>query len=191
MYKEIIISIIIFILSFVEIHGQIKKYSPSNMFSEAEIYKDENGKTYSTIVSIKFKTKTIDLKKGIKNVTLGDILIPGIKDLFKTIEKDVGKFQIEKEFSYREWGDTIGINIVSKQSVKIKDLSQYYKLRFDNIVCIDDISILLKKSDFFSFVNGPFSAFYAYEPNDYSVSEQWALPKIEATKAWDITKGSD
>jgi hypothetical protein len=36
----------------------------------------------------------------------------------------------------------------------------------------------------------PFIAVTTYTPNDYSASEQWALPKLEATKAWDITRGS-
>ncbi|MCX6174925.1 MAG: S8 family serine peptidase [Ignavibacteriales bacterium] len=191
MYKKIIISILIFILSFLEIHGQIKKYSPPNMFSEVEIYKDEKGNTYSTTVSVKFKIKTIDNKKGVKTATLNDILLPEIRNLFSKVEKKYGKFILEKEFINHIWGDTIGIHIVSKKPVKIKDLSQYYKLRFNNIICIDSLSTILRESGWFSFVEGPFFAFYTYNPNDYSASEQWSLPRIEATKTWDITKGSD
>lgn len=49
----------------------------------------------------------------------------------------------------------------------------------------------LKKSPFIESAERPFIALLAYNPNDYSASEQWALDKIEATKAWDITKGSN
>lgn len=190
MFKKSFIMLLIFGLTFTHISAQLKKYSPQNMFSEAEIYKDDNGATYSTLVSVKFRTKTIDLKKGLTNAALMDIQVPKVRELFVSIEKDFGRFSIIKEFGDHEYGDTAGIDIISKRSVKLKDLSQFFKLKFDKVVCIDSIINRLRKSNCFSFVDGPFTAYYTYQPNDYSATEQWSLPRIEATKAWDITKGS-
>lgn len=56
---------------------------------------------------------------------------------------------------------------------------------------MDSLILELKGFKYFESIGRPVGAIYTYTPNDYSASEQWALPKLEAIKAWDITHGSN
>ncbi|MFA5806463.1 MAG: S8 family serine peptidase, partial [Melioribacteraceae bacterium] len=190
MYKKIFLLLIILCLSITEISAQLIKLSHPNLKTEAEILVNESGNWYSNTLRVHFAEKTVDLKRNEKFASLSKVLIPEVQNLLSTIEKKHGKIILQKVFTNSQWGDTIGIHIVTKEKVKLKDLSQFYKIVFDHTICVDSLIMQLKGSKYFISVERPVGAISTYEPNDYSASEQWALPKMEATKAWDITRGS-
>jgi hypothetical protein len=65
MFKKMFILSLIILSLFSQINAQLKKLQAPNLYSEAEIYKDEKGKWYSTSVTIKFSKRTIDLAEVI------------------------------------------------------------------------------------------------------------------------------
>ncbi|MFA7418596.1 MAG: S8 family serine peptidase [Melioribacteraceae bacterium] len=190
MLKKIFISLVILCLAITDDVAQLKKLASPNLYTEAEIYKDDSGNWYSTEITVKFAKETIDLKRGIKTASIADILIPNSKKIFQKVEEKYGRFFLEKVFPGSSWCDSIGINVVTKEKVRLKDESQFYKLKFGHLVCVDSLISELKGLPNIVSAERPFVAISTYQPNDYSGNAQWALPKIEATKAWDITLGA-
>jgi hypothetical protein len=114
------------------------------MRSEAEIYIDNEGNWYSTSITVKFAKRTIDLPRGLKAAAFSDILIPETKGILKKVEKKYGKFALEKLFPDASYEDVYGTNIVTKEKVRLKDESQFYKLIFEQLICIDSLINELK-----------------------------------------------
>ena len=171
--------------------AQLEKLSGPNLYSDSEIYLDENKNWYSTSVVVNFASNTINLKNGITKAKLSDIQSINIVDAFEEIEKKYGVFTLEKLFPDASPEDTIGEDIVTGEKVILRDESQFYKLNFEKIICIETLITELIKIPGVKNVDKPFAAISTYTPSDYSASEQWALDMIEATKAWDITTGSE
>lgn len=114
--------------------AQLKKIEGNGFYSEAPIYQDENGTKYSELVRIKFNGKTIDLPKNKKEAIFSDIQVLETKELLMKTAVKYGAFKLEKAFEGSFWGDTIGTHIVTKEKVKLADLSQFYKMKFEKIV---------------------------------------------------------
>jgi hypothetical protein len=131
MFKKVFVLISILFLSYPETYCQLKKLSAPNLYSEVEIYKDDRGNWYSTSVTVKFAKRTIDLPRGVKDAAFSDILIPETKEILKKVEKKYGKFALEKLFPDASYDDVYGTNIVTKEKVRLKDESQFYKLIFE------------------------------------------------------------
>jgi len=190
MFKVLFFSLLLCFLSY-NSFAQLKKISKPNLYSEVDLYQDDGGSLYSTVMRVQFSQKTIDLNKGKKTASFDEVLVNEVKTIFQEIKKRYGNFELVKEFPSSAWGDTIGVHIVTKEKVKLKDLSQFYELKFDKLVCVDSIKAYLMGNKYFKSVYGPVQAILTFEPDDYSSSEQWDLAKIEAPKAWDITRGSE
>ena len=84
---------------------------------------------------------------------------------------------------------------------KLPDLSQIYEIKFYHFVPIDSIMMALKKLSEVSYVDQPIQAVILTEPDDFCYNNegncisgltgnQWNQFKINASKAWDITKGA-
>lgn len=183
--------IVILVLIFSNLFAQLKLVEKKSFNSETDIYLDNNGKTWADIIHVKFKGKALDLKAEQKKAQLKDVLITETKELLKQIEKKYGPFNLEKEFDGSCWGDTVGIHIVTKEKVKLNDLSQFFILKFKNPISFDNVKYDLMKSNRIEYVSEPYNYCDNYTPNDYNPTVQWALNKTDAAKAWDITQGSD
>ncbi|GEM_PF-1932565 len=173
--------------------AQLKKLSEPNMVSPVDIYLDDNGNRYSTLVTFKFKTLAINLPKGVTNATIDKITFPDVKNFMNALIKKYGSIEIEKAIPTAVWGDTIRINKRTGKTVFIKDMSQIFKLGFSNLVPVDSIADALENIPEIEYAQGPVPAYLVASPNDpyYQDSNyRWSFDVIEAEPAWDITKGS-
>lgn len=151
---------------------------------------DNDSLWYSTSITVKFSGKTIDLPAGTTSVSTYDVINPETRDLLVSIKEKYGEFKLEKVFESSFWGDTLGVDINTSKLVRLRDLSQFYKLIFDKIICVDSLINEVKTHSGIASADRPFIAIRSYTPNDYTPSEQWSLDRIGAPRAWNITTGS-
>lgn len=178
--------VVLLALFTVNVSAQLKKIEGKGIYTEKDIYLDSTGKRYSNQVSVHFYKQT--LASG--NYNLEDIKNAHLKKILTEIKNEFGDFTVLKGYVGKNWGDSTSVNIITKKNVLVMDISQIYRLEFLNIVCIDDVINKLKSTKFFRSIWGPSWKVDMFTPNDYSAINQWSLYNTEATKAWDITKGS-
>ena len=190
MKKVIIILFVLFqCLSF----AQLKKLTARNTFSSSDIYLDNNGNRYSTLVTVKFKELTINLPKGESNTTIDQIKLPEVRSFMNALVKKYGSFNLAKAIPSTTWGDTIRVNKRTGKTVYIKDMSQIFTLNFTNLVPVDSIASTLSGLPNIEYAVGPFLSYLTSSPDDpYYIDNnyQWSFDVINASQAWDITKGS-
>jgi len=173
--------------------SQLIKIEKPNMVSESDIYVDEKNVRYSNLIKIKFSTNIINLPKGQKLAKLTDIHDNHIRGLLNELEQKYGKFDLHKVVPYASWGDTLRINKRTKKQVVVKDRSQIFTLHFKELVPVDSVVTSLEKLPFIKYAEGPMQVILQVIPNDYYYSSgggQWNLDNVEASKAWDISKGT-
>lgn len=149
----------------------------------------KDGETYTTEITVKFKTKAFD-----KIDTKGFANLKDIKTDFKSAKNflsNYGKVQFRKSFIDENWGDTIKYNLQGK-AVKVLDLSQFYSIMFPEPVKMWETVYALRKLPEIESADPPVTVVYDIAPNDqyYQAGSQWYLSKIQASSAWDITTGS-
>ncbi len=91
----------------------------------------------------------------------------------------------------RDWGTLY--NKRTHKKVDVPDISQIAQLRFKKLVPIDSIISYLKTQSFIKYAMGPEQIKLCSSPNDplYQSGTQWSLNRINAVKAWAITKGNN
>ncbi len=186
------ILIFLFYIAFMNISfGQLIKINKPNAICESDIYKDENGIRYSKLISVQFNEKVFDLKGGKLNAKISDPKTSNLQVYLSKLKQRYGNFSLVKTIPQAEWGDTIRVNKRTGQTVSIRDLSQAFKIKFDSIVPIDSILSDLRKLPFIKGADEPMQIISTDEPNDslYSAGNQGELIRIDAPKAWGITKG--
>jgi len=182
---------LLFLFAF-NIYGQLKKIETPNVYYQAEIYKDSSGERYSTLINLKFNKRLIDLPKGKLEAKYGMIKNFVTKTLLKNIKQKYSDFKLKKVYADAVWGDNKRKNKRNGRWVTISERSQVFELVFNKPQPIDKIIEELKQDKNIEYIEGPAKFIPAIQPNDYYFSDgnQWELDTIDATKAWDITKGS-
>lgn len=173
--------------------AQIKKISEPNIVSQSDIYLDESGNRYSTIVTFKFKKQVMDLPSGVTSTSVDEITLPDVKNVMITLGRKYGNYNIEKAVPTAVWGDTIRINKRNGKVVSIKDMSQIFELKFSKLVPVDSIADELKNLSSIEYAQGPVPAYLTISPNDpyyLDNSYRWSFDVINAEQAWNITQGS-
>jgi hypothetical protein len=163
------------------------------MFSSADIYLDNNGDRYSTLITFKFKNLSIILPKGETITSKDKITYPEEKDFLDRLTLKYGNFILEKTIPSAVWGDTIKINKRTGKTVFIKDVSQIFTLKFNNLVPIDSIILALNNLPNIEYTEGPIPVYLTTTPNDpYYLDNnyRWSFDVINALPAWNITTGS-
>ncbi len=70
------------------------------------------------------------------------------------------------------------------------DISLYFEIRFDANQDIEAFINILYEKNYFELIEPVYKEHISYDPNDPLTSSQYYLKKINAIKAWDISKGS-
>ena len=173
--------------------GQLVQITEPNMMSEANIYEDQNGTRYSELVTFKFKYKMVNMNRGEVIVNENEILYPAFRQLLNNLRKQFGNFVIKKAIPDVIWGDTIGVNKRTNQTVIVNDLSQIYRIIFSNPVPTEQVVNILNTHSNVKYAEGPIIAYLTISPNDPWYLDQnyrWSFNVINAETAWDITKDS-
>jgi hypothetical protein len=173
--------------------GQLVQITEPNMVSEANIYEDQNGTRYSELVTFKFKYKMVNMNRGEVIVSENKILYPAFRLLLNSLRTQFGNFVIKKAIPDVIWGDTIGVNKRTNQTVIVNDLSQIYRIYFSNPVPTEQLVNILNNHSNVKYAEGPIIAYLTLSPNDPWYLDQnyrWSFNVINAETAWDITKGS-
>ncbi|MCB9257980.1 MAG: S8 family peptidase [Ignavibacteriales bacterium] len=185
-------SIIFILSSYSELKAQLRKISAKNLISEREIFIDDNTKVrYSDLITLKFNKQVVKSNKGDTKLNISAIKNTSVKKCFYNLEKLYGKYEIHKLVPDAEWGDTLIQNKRTKKYCTIPDWSQVVQLHFNKLIPIDYAIKKIKSLPQVEYAEGPFQAYTMLEPNDdkFLNENKWAFEKIEAEKAWDITKG--
>ncbi len=173
--------------------AQLKRVTTPNMISEPAIYVNSKGKRYSTGITFEFKKDIINLPRDVVRASVSQISLPEVQHFLNTIRQKYGNFTLIKEVPSAVWGDTVRINRRTGKTVYIKDMSQYFRLKFSEIVPVDSIANVLARLPGVAYAQGPVEKYLTASPNDpfYQNSDyRWAFDVIDAEQAWDITKGS-
>jgi len=188
--KNVIITLLV--LSALSTYAQFKKIETPNVYYQADIYKDNAGEIYSTLLNIKFNQRLIDLPMGIKETKYDVMKTSTLKTLLKNIKQKYGDFKLKKVYINAVWGDNKRKNKRNGKWVTISERSQVFELIFDKPQSINKIINELKQNEYVEYVEGPAEFIPCIQPNDYYFSNgnQWELDSIDAVKSWDITKGS-
>ena len=173
--------------------AQLKKLSIPNTYSPADIYLDKNGNRYSTLITFKFNKLAISLPKGEKSTTIDQIKYPEVRNFINTLVEKYGGVNLAKALPSLTWGDTIRVNKRTGKTVYIKDMSQIFNLKFTSLVPVDSIANELIGLSDIEYAGGPIIRYLTTSPNDPYYQDnnyQWSFDAINASGAWDITKGS-
>src|ERR1035437_2734868 len=151
------------------VFGQLKKLEKPNLVCQADIYLDQAGNEYSTLITISFNKHAIDVENGTKIISIDDVQALDIKNDFKALTKKWGNFKLEKAIPSAIWGDTKRINKRTGQTVFIKDMSQIFYMKFDNIVQVDSLIKIVKGLNYIKYAQGPCKAYLTTTttPDDY------------------------
>ena len=192
--KKIWFIFFLIFLSFLQAFGQFSV--KSRIYSEAPIYFD-NGKKMSLQLTVKFNSKVIDLPIEKKEANILDLntSYPNIINFFNNLSKCFGEIKFIKQIPDAKWGDVWRVSEITGDVIKIFDLSQLFTVRFQDFVPIDSIITELENMAEVSYAHQPIQVVSFEDPNDPAYIEgaggsQWNLYKINASKAWDISKGS-
>ncbi len=173
--------------------AQLTQITEPNMISEANIYRDASNVKYSELELLSSRQKMVDIRRGEENVDRTKIQSASFKNLLNSLENQYGSFVIKKSIPDAMWGDTIGVNKRTGQSVKINDMSQIYRIIFNSPVPIDQVVNQLKANSEVEYAEGPIVGYLTISPNDPWYQDQgyrWSFDVINAEGAWNITKGS-
>jgi len=177
----IIIVLMGFILSSPSFGQKIIRY---NISSEAPII-HENGIKKSNQITVAFKYKVITITKGKRIAAISNInkSYKNLSDYFKKLHMHYGYFNFIKMIPDAKWGDMTNST----------HWDQLFAIRFNSFVEIDKIIKELKELPEVSYAHQPVQIVSLADPNDpfYQQNDQWDLERINASKAWDITKGSE
>jgi len=165
----------------------------NNIYSQSPVV-FENNIRKSTQLNVKFNVKVFEFAQN--KITAGyNEMLPGkgiLKPFFQELEKKYGEFTFTKIIPRAKWADTLFYDKTIGETRRLIDMSQLYKIKINHFVSIDSIITALEGLKFVSYAEPPIQAVNISEPNDLlggPTGNQWNLFKIDAPKAWDITKG--
>jgi subtilisin family serine protease len=162
------------------------------LVTETDIYLDENNNKYSDLITINFNGNIIDFSQGESEASIEDIDDDDVKDYLYSLEILYGDISLEKVFPAKSWGDTVGTNRRTGESVTINDLSQVFQIHFSGIIPIESITTELSNYTAIDYAVGPYEIYtLSTEPDDpwYTNGDHWNLDSVFAKFAWDYTLG--
>lgn len=109
-------------------------------------------------------------------------------------EKIAGKIKSNSVFpvlSKFNSPDNVSVKYLADSLVTDEDINKILVIRLKDKSLADEAVDALKKDNDIEYVEKGHTYKLDYVPNDSLTSQQWALDKIQAFKAWDITPGSD
>lgn len=186
--------ILYFVLLFF-LHAYSQYSENSRIFSEAPIFFD-NDRKMSIQLTVKFKNKIFDLAEGKREAKYLDMnpSFPNVTGFFNNLQNLYGEVKFIKQIPWANWNDVWRLNEKTGDVIKIFDMSQLFTVRFQDYVPIDSIITELENMDEVAYAHQPIQVVSFDDPNDPaylegSVGSQWSLYKINASEAWDISKG--
>ncbi|HEX3075130.1 MAG TPA: S8 family serine peptidase, partial [Ignavibacteriales bacterium] len=167
---------------------------PQNSSSSAKFYQNED-KIYTTSISVKFKEKVVDGPKGLRKYTADQIdkKYVSLPNELNKLKKKFGDFELIKMIPDAEWGNNVRKNKRTGETVVLKDMSQWYRINFNSPFPVDSVLKIFRSFPYIEYAcEIPIIQSEATTPNDayFTNPGQWNLNVINATQAWDKTKGS-
>jgi len=97
-----------------------------------------------------------------------------------------------KQIPDKIWGDVWRTHRTTGRLVRGQEWSQLFYMVFPDYVPVDSVVAGLRARPEIKFAGAPIIAVRDAEPNDpeYANGGQWALTRVIANKAWDVTTGS-
>ncbi|GKS62668.1 hypothetical protein YTPLAS21_21260 [Candidatus Nitrosocosmicus sp.] len=172
------------------------------VYSEAPVVY-ENGVKMSTEIIVHFKHQVFDFPAGPVTAKISDMNLEfsNLPIYFSQLEQRFGSISFYKRVPNAVWGDVWRTNRRTGKPVRLHDMSQLYSIRFNQFIPVDSIIAEMEQMEEVLYAEQPLQTARLAEPNDScyhnpSICEpgapqnkMWNLVKIEAEKAWDITKG--
>jgi len=87
--------------------------------------------------------------------------------------------------------NSVSVKYLADNIVTDEDINRILVIRLKDKALLDEAVNVLKTDGEIEYVEKGHTYKLDYTPNDSLVSQQWALGKIQAFKAWDLTQGSD
>lgn len=147
-------------------------------------------------VVVEFQAGVINLPQGEYIVPINDTTVLNLQVLAAL--QSINAYEAEKLFKSAVPGQTEILSPITGQIVHIKDLSQYFIIRFDEEESVGNAVTLLSN---LSEVISAAPDFYPVEdelPNDFYFDQQYYLENtvnskfdIDASRAWDFSKGDN
>jgi len=135
-------------------------------------------------ILVKFKNNVkihIGFKKG------------ALKTGVKTIDELISKWKIsdlEKVFkTEKKRTETKTIMTYTGKIIEVPQLFNIYKLKFSKKINVKEVIEDFKKNTNIEYAEPNYIAQICVEPDDPGYSQQWGLPAIHASEAWDIETG--
>jgi hypothetical protein len=191
----LLLFLILFSIQF-NLYPQLIKHEHSkNVIANYNYYSDSNHVEYCDVIEIKFNQNVLNLPAGKSAASISDITnnygqtlaaLQQIKNKFNT------EISFEKLFPDCIWGKITGTNRKTWKQVKLKELSQYFKLIFSNPVPIEEVLNYFKNINEIEYAKRPVCFSLMDTPNDplFDNGSQWNLNVINSIQAWDITHGN-
>ncbi|MBN4056313.1 S8 family serine peptidase [Rhodothermus sp. AH-315-K08] len=193
------------------LYAQLTRLDDPRHFSEVDIYVDDDGVEYATVININFKEAVLNPSSAASTVLVDDVpaRYGALVNSLRGLQRNHGDFVLEKRFSWAIPGGNPVAHRRSGKTVYTSDWSQAFILRFTQPVPLEEVIDSLSRVGVIGSVEGPQRGMMLdspYEsraqfgptsgpvmvaPNDwaYTTSQQWYLDRINAEGAWDIEKG--
>ncbi len=122
---------------------------------------------------------------------------PAVAAIFDDLEDDCGTVSLEKVVPNAAWGDTLRTNIRTGATVSISDYSQLFYIRFANPAPVTDVvadfealaAVRYAEEPVVRVLTGSMPPLGVPDDPEYDNGNQYSLGKVEASRAWDITRG--
>lgn len=164
-----------------------------DLYTEADIYLDENFNKYSDLVTVQFNGDIVSLPTGESDATINDISNRVIRNYLNSLVDQYGIISLEKVFPNSFWGDTVRVNKRTGEFVIVSDISQIFYMHFSNLIPLEIIINQLRDFNDIKYAEAPYEIYsLSTEPNDpwYIAGEHWNLDSTFAKFAWDFTLGN-
>jgi len=146
----------------------------------------QDGKVFTTEITVKFKSEVIQLAEGKFDATLSDIPVRFLH--VRSFFAEFGDVRFHQVFEGACYGDTLKRSITG-EIVSVPDLSQFFRVIFPKSTELWKTVNKPRLLPEIEWVDPPLMVLHQRTPNDLR-SYQWNLTKVGATNAWDITTGS-
>jgi hypothetical protein len=176
------------------VFAQLKEMKlPPSSSSSAKYYENGN-KLYTNSIYVKFKEKVFDSPKGQLKAMAEktDQKYAAFPNELNKLKKKFGGYELIKMVPDAEWGDNVRKHKRTGENVVLKDMSQYYTIKFTSPFPMDSVISLFESLPFVEHVGQMPIIEYLASPNDpiFISPGQWNLQVINAAQAWDKTTGS-
>ena len=208
--RALVLSILLGLASGQLLFAQLSKLEDPHMFSEVDIYVDNDGIEYATVINLKFAEAVLNPGAVLTTLGLRDVPLhyETLVSTLKALQGKYGDFVFEKRFPWAVPGGNPLRHRRTGEIVHASDYSQVFILRFAQPVPIDEVTAALSGIEVIADAEGPqrgklldapFTSFAfgrtpvmtLVSPNDWAYVNgfQWYLTQVNSEQAWNISKG--